>query len=121
MLHHGIRIPASHAFGHRDDAGVVPPYFSELSIGPLLVLPLVRGQLLLPVSFRGLRSLPVPLEARPGFGLRQGPATGSPAALRLVLMEIRHRHGLRQWSWSEGLDLFGAHERGNPESRSLTA
>ncbi|MFI7402898.1 hypothetical protein ACIBW9_20920 [Streptomyces sp. NPDC049541] len=119
VLDHGIGIPAPYAFGYRNDAGVVPPQISQLSVCPLLVLTLVRRQLLLSLPLRGLGSMPVPLEARLCFGLSLGPATRSPTALRLVVIEIRHGNGPRQWSWIKGLDLFRPHERGSPESRSL--
>lgn len=100
---------------------VVQPYICQLGINPLLVLPLVRSQLLLPLSLRRLGSLPVTLEACACFGLRLCPATRCPAALCLVVTEIRHGHRLCQWSWSEGLDILRSHERGSPESRSPAA
>lgn len=95
----------------------MPPYISQLSIDPLLVLPLVRRQLLLSLGLRGLGSLPVPLEARPCFGLSLGPATCSPTALGLVVAEIGHGHRLCQRSGSEGLYLLRPHEGGGPEGR----
>lgn len=119
VLDHGIGIPAPYSFGCRDDARVVPPYISQLSIDPLLVLPLVRRQLLLSLGLRALGSLPVPLEARSCFGLSLGPAACGPTALGLVVTEIGHGHRLCQRSGSEGLHLLGPHEGGGPEGRRL--
>lgn len=96
-----------------------PADIGQLGIGPLLVLPLVRRQLLLPLSLRRLGRVPVPLEMRPSLGLRLDPPSGGPTALCLVVTEVRHGHGPRQGARSEGLDILRAHERGRSERRSL--
>lgn len=96
----------------------MPTDLAQLGFGPLLVLQLVGGQLVLTLCFRSLCGLPVALEPGPGLRLCLSSPCGGPTTLRLVLVRVRHADGVRELSRGECLDLLRPSQCVGPERRS---